>query len=397
MPSVKLSLGKYVTLRPRADGTHRVFFQVPARLRPSGWLSLIPLPLSGDRRGDLSDLAELARIRADAKTLYGRLVADRAAATTAPGPTAHRHDMPALSKAWQASQHFKAKRPRTRQGYAYHAGLIEAWSASVKHPPVAAMGRQRIEEYLATFDDRPTTRRHVKIVLKMLLEHALDLGWITTNPVARMKMAAPKTLVAIWELSDVETYSLAAAMMGQPALAALIRTEWEIGQRLTDVRLFRRTDKANHPGAEYNAADGVFRFWQSKTQSYVTVPVSDALKGMLEDVHVEGSPYLFLDAHDLMPFDEQRLGHLFIALKAKVKAAGGPGRRLTLRALRHACVVQMARAECTPPEIAAITGHTLTSVNAILSAYLPRDNQVAWNAQAKRGLVAKRQAEGGKS
>jgi integrase len=359
-------------------------------------LSLLPLPLTGERRGDLTDPAEIARIQADARTLYGRLLADRTVAMATPGPRAQRHDMPTLSAAWQAGQHFKAKKPRTQQGYAYHAGLIEAWSASVNHPLVASMTRQKIEEYLATFDDRPTTRRHVKIVLKMLLDHAVDLEWMDRNPIARMKMAAPKTSVVIWELADVERFSLAAALWGQPAMAALIRTQWEIGQRLTDVRLFRRADRGNSPaisalGAEYNAVDGVFRFWQSKTQSYVTVPVSDALRGMLGDVEVEGSPYLFLDAHDLRPFDEQRLGHLFIALKAAVKKATGEARRFTLRGLRHACVVQMARASCTPPEIAAITGHSLTSVNHILSVYLPRDNEVAWNAQVKRGLVKRRE------
>lgn len=60
--------------------------------------------------------------------------------------------------------------------------------------------------------------------------------------------------------------------------------------------------------------------------------------------------------------------------------------------LRHSCVVQLARAGCTVPEIAAITGHTLSSVEKILSHYLPRDSQVARNAQIKRGLITKESA-----
>jgi integrase len=63
------------------------------------------------------------------------------------------------------------------------------------------------------------------------------------------------------------------------------------------------------------------------------------------------------------------------------------GRSLTLRALHHGCVVQLARAGCTIPEIAAITGHSPASVAQILAVYLPRDNQVAWNAQVNRGLI----------
>lgn len=32
-------------------------------------------------------------------------------------------------------------------------------------------------------------------------------------------------------------------------------------------------------------------------------------------------------------------------------------------------------------------GHTIGSVEHILSTYLPRDNEVAWNAQVRRGLI----------
>jgi hypothetical protein len=36
--------------------------------------------------------------------------------------------------------------------------------------------------------------------------------------------------------------------------------------------------------------------------------------------------------------------------------------------------------------IAAVAGHSLSSVTTILGHYLPRDDQVARNAQTKRGL-----------
>jgi len=382
LPSVTLALGKYVTLRPRKDGTYRVFFQVPARLRPSGWLSLIPLPLDGARKGDLTDLGEVARIQADAASLYSRLKQDRAA------PLPSRRDMPTLNRLWQSSTPFKQKKPRTQQGYAYHAGLIEDWSASVNHPLVATMGRDKIEKFLTTFDNRPTTRRHVKIVLKMLLDHAEALNWIDKNPAAKIKMAAPKTTVAIWEPADVEFYAFASAAAGQPGLAALILTEWEIGQRLTDVRLFRFTRdwKAGTKAAEYDARAGVFRFWQAKTHQYVTIPVSDRLRAILATCETDDSFYLFRDAATGKPFAEQRLAHVFDAIR-DLAISLDVGRHLVIRALRHSCVVQLARAECTIPQIASITGHAAGSVQQILSTYLPRDNQIAWDAQAKRKLI----------
>jgi integrase len=249
------------------------------------------------------------------------------------------------------------------------------WSEAAKHPPVAGLGRDRIEKFLALFDGRPTTKRHVKIVLKMLLDHAVAVNWRTDNPAAAITVKAPKTKVSIWEAADVEFYMWACAVAGHPAIAAMILTEWEIGQRLTDVRLFRN-------GGEYSDNEGVFRFWQSKTESYVTIPVSERLQHMLRAIREPGL-YLFVDPANGRPYAEQRLGHLFADIRQRAQV----GRKLQLRALRHSCVVQLARAGCTVPEIAAITGHSPYSVEQILQRYLPRDNQVAWNAQQKRGLI----------
>jgi hypothetical protein len=91
---------------------------------------------------------------------------------------------------------------------------------------------------------------------------------------------------------------------------------------------------------------------------------------------------LFCDEATGKPYSEERLGKAF----GKVRKAVD-GKHLLLRCLRHSCVVQLARAGCTPSEIASVTGHALASIVSILSLYLPRDGQVAANAQAKRGIA----------
>lgn len=369
MPSVRLELGRYVTLRPRRDGTFRVLMEVPPRLRPSGWSAAIPLPVDGARTGDLTDADEVRRIQADAGILYTRLLQARVGA---PAPQLAKRDLPHLVREWENSQHYKAKKPKTQKGYSYHAGLVLDWSETTGHKPVAALNRGAIEAFLACYDDRPTTRRHVKIVLKMLLDHAVAMEWRPDNPAERIRVAAPESEVTIWEAADVRREAWACAEAGQPTIAALIFMEWEIGQRVTDARAFRRN-------ADYMPADGAFRFWQAKTKSYVTIPVSQDLRDMLDAVADPDSLYLFRDAATGKPWDEQRLSHVFAAIRTRPK--------LQIRALRHSCVVQLARAGCTVPEIAAITGHSPFSVEQILRKYLPRDNEVAWNAQRKRGLI----------
>lgn len=388
MPSVKLALGRFVSVRgPRADGTHRVLFEIPPRLRPSGWSPTIPLPRAAPRTGDLTDAAEIARIQADAKALYQSYLAARAGrdAPAAPAP----RTLKTLIAAWERSEAYRATKPRTKKGYADLAREIQAWAdAHPRQPDPTAMRKPDVEAFLRLYDDRPTQKWQVKKALRMVMQQAVDLGWRADNPVAGVKVAMPKTSVEIWEAADVEAHVWAAVWAaGQPWVAALILTEWEIGQRLTDAILFTR---APRPAAEgYHAAVGEFRFKQSKTSAMIAIPVSDRLRAVLAAVEVEGSPYLFHDGATGRPFpDVDRLSHVFEEIRAALTASDPTARHLLLRALRHSCVVQLARAECEVPEIATITGHSIQSVGKMLSVYLPRDTTVARNAQRKRGLVS---------
>lgn len=389
MPSIKLDLGKFVSLRgPRADGTYRVLFEVPARLRPSGWPSTRPLPVEG-RRGDLNDAAEVVRIQADAKRFYDALLAARAPGEAKP----KLRTMQALADTWRATQRYKALKPRTQRGYDHTCTYIEAWSASLGHPDPTTMTKPQVEKFLGTFDDRPTLRRMVKVVLKMVMDQAVDLGWRADNPVERIRLSQPKSTVAIWEQADVDAYVAAALKIGQPDMAALILTEWEIGQRLTDAYLFR----VEH---EYLPAEGLFQFAQSKTAERVSIPVSERLRGILDGILTDDRLYLFHDSRTKAPWarlignrleaDDNAGSKVFTLVRAA--AAEKNARHLQLKWLRHSCVVQLARAGCTVPEIAAITGHSIASVEQILQRYLPRDSQVARNAQEKRGLIARREA-----
>jgi hypothetical protein len=367
MPSVKLDLGRYVTVRKRADGTCRVLFEVPPRLRPSGWSATIPLPLDG-RQGKLSDPREIARIKEDADELYRRLLRERGGLTS-PG----KRSIATLIAAWERSDEWTVLRPKSRQHYDVYLRQIRAWSESLGEPDPTALKVAQIRQFLSAYDAQPVTKKNVLKTLRLVMRQAIELGWRTDNPARDLRVKVPRTKAGIWEQSDVDAYVDEAKAQGRPSLALMILMEWEIGQRLTDVRAFRR-------GLEYR--DGVFSFEQSKTDTAVTIPVSLGLREMLG----EGTG-LFLFHNDItgLAFTEHALCHAFSKVRAKVVKAGG--RRLLLRWLRHSCVVQLARAGCTVPQIAAVTGHAPSSAATILATYLPRDGEVARSAQEKRGLV----------
>ena len=63
------------------------------------------------------------------------------------------------------------------------------------------------------------------------------------------------------------------------------------------------------------------------------------------------------------------------------KAAGIEG--LTFNDLRGTAVTRLSEAECTPQEIATITGHSLKNVSSILDRYLARTDKIALTAIAK--------------
>lgn len=376
-----LDLGAYVVARPRADGTHRVLFEVPARLRPSGWSPARPLPIEG-RRGDLTDPAEVERIRTDAAAMLSELIAARSGDVL---PAVAPRTLETLIADWQASQEWKDNKPRTNKGYNDSIKEIRAW-ADADNPDPAKITSIDVEQFLGLYDDRPTTRYHVRKALRLVMKQAVRRKWRPDNPVDEVRVPMPKSRVRIWEQADVDLYAWAALAAGNPDLAAIILTEWEIGQRLTDVVLFRRN-------ADYLPAEGVFQFHQSKTAEPVTIPVSERLRGILAHIAREGSPYLFHDAGTGRPYrNVDRLSHVFEEVRRRFiiddgvpKVAGG--RHLVLRALRHSCVVALARASCEIPEIASVTGHTPASAAEILRTYLPRDSTVAMNAQRKRGLI----------
>lgn len=324
---------------------------------------------------------EIAAIQADARDLHADLLRIRAGRPI----KATERSLEALVAAWQASSLWPTNR-KTRLGYQFNADKIMEWSESQGYPDPTNLTRDAIEKFLSQFNDRPSTKKHVHTVLRMILDQAIAKGWRVDNPSVGVKVKVPKSHAQVWEQVDVDRHVAAARGMGRDSIALIVLLEWEIGQRLTDVRAFRE-------GAEYNAEQGVFRFYQSKTDSYVTIPVSQTLRDMLAKA-ADGQLFLFRDETTGNAYTEGRLAKVFAQVRKVVhkESIEGRQRHLLLKWLRHSCVVQLARNGCTPLEIAAITGHAIASVVNILSVYLPRDNEVAWNAQVKRGLVEARSA-----
>lgn len=376
MPSTPRSLGPYVVLKPLAHGRGRAYFQVPARLRPSGWPATIRLLAD---RGLADDVAALSdRDFADLVLAGLEHRARLEEARTGGGAKAPTRSIPTLVRDWELTWDDRGIRDKTREGYGWSIKKILQWSALLKHPDPTDLTHADLNKFVRKFNDRPTTKRQLIKALRLVMAQAVARGWRADNPAVGLSAHVPKTKALIWEQADIDLYVATALAQGMKSIALIILLEWEIGQRLTDVRGFR-------PGREYDAERGVFSFEQSKTDAPVVIEISETLRGLLQELVDDEQLFLFRNERTGKAYTENRLSKTFAWVRHAAVKAGG--RRLVLRQLRHSCVVQLARAGCTVPEIAAITGHSISSVGRILSVYLPRDSTVARNAQVKRGIV----------
>jgi len=369
MPSVKFDLGRYVVLKPRGDGTHRVLFQVPARLRPSGWSPTIPLPLNGERHGRL-DADEVAAVQRDAAALHRDLT--RARTGIEHGRPVH--TLRTLMAAWQASSDYLSLKPKSKEHYKTYVNHIMKWRPD---NDVRLMTRDDVRGFITAMPFGATSKKHTLKTLKIVLEQAVAKGWRPDNPARSIKIKAEESHVEIWEQADVDAYVSAAMKAKRPSIALSILTMWEVGQRITDLRRFR-------PGAEYDADAGMFRFWQSKTRSYVAVPVSPSLRKLLAEA-AKGKLFLFSDERTGKAYTEERLWEVFDTVREAAIAEGA--RHLQMRWLRHSCVVQLARQNVEIMQIRAITGHSPKTIHTIVTTYCPRDDAQAIAAQRARGLI----------
>ena len=165
-----------------------------------------------------------------------------------------------------------------------------------------------------------------------------------------------------WSEADIDAFMAVASLPLQRALILAL----ESGQRQGDMLTL-----------PWSAYDGVWiRLRQSKNGRKVNIPVTRRLRAMLENTPRTAITIL-----------TNALGRPWKA-NAFRKAWGTASRKaglsdLTFHDLRGTAVTRLSEAECTPQEIATITGHSLRDVSAILDRYSARTDKLALAAIAK--------------
>jgi integrase len=281
------------------------------------------------------------------------------------GPRVEYGTLEWLVRTYKASGKWPANANSVRQ-YEWACGLLVdlVKAKGREHAPITGISPKTVESFRAELAAQsPYKARQGLAMLRILLRFAHARGFIQTNPMGDARIARPPSRQMFWEPAEID--AICAAAPGSVATA--IRIGAETGQRPGDILSLTWS----------NVRPSGLLFRQEKTKALVEVPMTRALKAVLDNAPRHG---LFVCPSD----DGGKLEYrVFSGAFAKARKDSGVRAGLQFRDLRRTCVVRLAEAGCEIPEICAITGHTLASANTILETYLPRTSKMAARGIAK--------------
>lgn len=272
---------------------------------------------------------------------------------------------------FKASRAFTGLRERTQADYLKQIAKIEAEFGNL---PLEAFEDPKVTRVLLNWRDSmassPRQADYAWTVLMRIISWARDGGELTYRPPIRIeRLYHADRSEKIWSDEQIVAFVGKAPETLQRALILALET----GQREGDLLTL--------PWSSY---DGEWiRLTPSKSRTIkkpegrpVKVPVTRRLRAILENTP-RVSPIILTNAHR-RPWrgNEFRKAWGNIARKAGIVDR-------TFHDLRGTAVTRLSEAECTPQEIASITGHSLRDVAAILDKYSARTDKLAIAAIAK--------------
>jgi integrase len=274
----------------------------------------------------------------------------------------------------------------TKKSYLAQVRRIEAEFGDL---PIAALGDRRVRGLFLEWRDRrgrkaPRQADMALTVLARIISWAFNRGDVPANPCTRPgRLYNGDRSDRIWTADQEAAFYAKAPEHLHLALTLALWT----GQRQGDLLKLRWSD---YDGARIPLKQG-------KRKKHVPVPVGKPLRLALDAAKarllrsVEGKdanalPSTILTTIRRKPWTGDGFRTSWRKACEKAEVVG-----VTFHDLRGTAVVRLARAGCSVPEIAAITGHSLADVEAILSKhYLGWDVEIAENAIRKLEKQANR-------
>ena len=209
---------------------------------------------------------------------------------------------------------------------------------NIGHRLVAQLQRKHVDRMIGKRVATPGAANNALTVLRILLRHAIELGWRTDDPTLRIRRftGGEHHTWTDEEIADSKSTGRSAPVSARPLPSCSLRPA-----QLCDVR----TMAWSHlEGSGINVA-------QQKTKARLWIPLHPELATIL--AQWPRSHVAILTSNLGAPFSRDRLQHW---LAWAIERAGLP-KRCVPHGLRKAAARRLAEAGCTAHQIAAITGH----------------------------------------
>lgn len=260
---------------------------------------------------------------------------------------------------YKKSSAFAKLAPRTKSDYLAHLAKIEAAQLVAKGPALGAYPldviedpkiRRRFLDWRDSMAKRsPRQADQTLSLLHIVLEFGRDRGIVAHNHASRpKKVYRADRSDKVWLAEHLEVFREVAPPEMRLALELALWT----GQRQGDLLCL--------PWTAYK--DGRLSFRQGKRQRKVDMPVHSVLANILDVLPKKATTILTTAAGRL--WGKINFQHHW---RAATLAAGLDG--LHFHDLRGTTCTMLADAGCTPSEIAAMLGWTVSTVNQMLDRY----------------------------
>lgn len=242
--------------------------------------------------------------------------------------------------------------PRSKRNYRV---ILEKFCAKYGNLPVSQFSRKHASAILAKLSDTPEAANTLMKRLRLLLNFAVDIGMIPSNPMAGMKgYKSDGEGYHDWTEEEIARFEERHQPGTKARLALMLMLS--TGQRRSDVVRMGWGDVAN----------GMIRVRQQKTGTPLMIPITSALQSSLADLPKEAPTFLLTEYG--RPYSAAGFGNW---MRDRCDEAGLSN--CSSHGLRKACARRLAEAGRTHHEIKSITGH---KTDAEVRRYTAKADQV---------------------
>lgn len=245
-----------------------------------------------------------------------------------------------LLASYMQSDRWKKLKPNTQKDYRKSFRHFEDVMPLIDP---ATLRRVHVIQMRDALADTPTTANHAVVALSVLLEHAIDIGWLRENPAnGIVALKSKKKPRGPWPVDLVEKYRERADGLALLIFEMLVGT----GQRVNDVLAMKWGDIE---GDGINVA-------QDKTDARLWVPFTDRLRTAVKSAPKRG--IYIVTQENGKPVSYQLAWKLVTGIRKDIGALD-----YDLHALRHYAASEIASLPgMTAEHVQAITGHSSTSM-----------------------------------